>query len=127
MKELKLKIKKEYYNIFKELTDKQAGELIKGMCAYMYDGKPFFTKDAYLKGAFMSIKRDIDEAKQNSVNGKKSAEAYAAKRRAQTVSRLGIVLGSVLSASGNAVKEEAEKQKLPAVSGGRMSTGGGRI
>ena len=30
MKELKLKIKKEYYNIFKELTDKQAGELIKG-------------------------------------------------------------------------------------------------
>ena len=51
MKELKLKIKREYYNIFKELTDKQAGELIKGMCAYMYDGKPFFTKDAYLKGA----------------------------------------------------------------------------
>ena len=127
MKELKLKIKREYYNIFKELTDKQAGELIKGMCAYMYDGKPFFTKDAYLKGSFMSIKRDIDEAKQNSVNGKKSAEAYAAKQRAQTVSRLGIVLGSVLSASGNTAKEEAEKQKSPAVSGGRMSTGGGRI
>lgn len=30
MKELKLKIKRDYYNIFKELTDKQAGELIKG-------------------------------------------------------------------------------------------------
>ena len=51
MKELRLKIKRENYNLFKELTDKQAGELIKGMCAYMYDCKPFFTKDAYLKGA----------------------------------------------------------------------------
>ena len=50
MKELRLKIKRENYNLFKELGDKQAGELIKGMCAYMYDGKPFFTKDPYLKG-----------------------------------------------------------------------------
>ena len=41
MKELRLKIKRENYNLFKELTDKQAGELIKGMCAYMYDCKPF--------------------------------------------------------------------------------------
>lgn len=99
MKELKLKIKREYYNIFKELTDKQAGELIKGMCAYMYDGKPFFTKDAYLKGVFMSAKRDIDEAKQNSVNGRKSAEAYAAKQRAKTIGGLGIVLGSVIASA----------------------------
>ena len=37
MKELRLKIKRENYNLFKELGDKQAGELIKGMCAYMYD------------------------------------------------------------------------------------------
>ena len=35
MKELRLKIKRENYNLFKELSDKQAGELIKGMCAYM--------------------------------------------------------------------------------------------
>ena len=64
MKELRLKIKRENYNLFKELGDKQAGELIKGMCAYMYDGKPFFTKDPYLKGAFMGIKKEIDEASQ---------------------------------------------------------------
>ena len=65
MKELRLKIKRENYNLFKELGDKQAGELIKGMCAYMYDGKPFFTKDPYLKGAFMGIKKEIDEATGN--------------------------------------------------------------
>ena len=59
MKELKLKIKRGHYNLFKELTDKQAGELVKGMCAYMYDGKPFFTKDAYLKGVFMSIHHNV--------------------------------------------------------------------
>ena len=37
--------------------------------------------DNYLKGAFMGIKKEIDEAKQNSLNGKKSAEAYAERQR----------------------------------------------
>ena len=100
MKELRLKIKRENYNLFKELTDKQAGELIKGMCAYMYDCKPFFTKDAYLKGAFMGIKREIDEAKQNSLNGKKSAEAYAERqRRKQAMGEIGAIIGGMLSAA----------------------------
>lgn len=106
MKELKLKIKREYYNIFKELTDRQAGELIKGMCAYMYDNKPFFTKDAYLKGMFMTVKRDIDEAKRNSINGKKSIEAHAAKQRAKAMGGLGIVLGSVIASAEAANDEE---------------------
>ena len=103
MKELRLKIKRENYNLFKELSDKQAGELIKGMCAYMYDCKPFFTKDAYLKGAFlkgafMGIKKEIDEAKQNSLNGKKSAEAYAERqRRKQTMGEIGAIIGGILS------------------------------
>lgn len=106
MKELKLKVKREYYNIFKELTDRQAGELIKGMCAYTYDNKPFFTKDAYLKGMFMTVKRDIDEAKRNSINGKKSIEAHAAKQRAKAKGGLGIVLGSVIASAEAANGEE---------------------
>ena len=100
MKELRLKIKRENYNLFKELGDKQAGELIKGMCAYMYDGKPFFTKDPYLKGAFMGIKKDIDEAKRNSLNGKKGAEVYAEKqRRKQAMGEIGAIIGGMLSAA----------------------------
>ena len=99
MKELKLKIKREYYKIFKELNDRQAGELVKGMCAYMYDNKPFFTKDTYLKGVFMTVKRDIDEAKQNSVNGKKSAEVVAEKRRLEALNRLGMIVGGVLASA----------------------------
>ena len=86
MKELRLKIKRENYNLFKELGDKQAGELI------------IFTKDPYLKGAFMGIKKEIDEAKQNSLNGKKSAEAYAEKqRRKQAMGEIGAIIGGILS------------------------------
>ena len=108
MKELRLKIKRENYNLFKELGDKQAGELIKGMCAYMYDGKPFFTKDPYLKGAFMGIKKEIDEAKQNSVNGKKSAEAWAERRRKEAMANLAAVIGGVIAAAESAAAGEGE-------------------
>ena len=108
MKELKLKIKKEHYNIFKELTDRQASELVKGMCAYMYDNKHFFTKDPYLKGVFMTVKRDIDEAKRNSVNGKKSAEVCAERRRKQAMANLAAVIGGVIAAAESAAKGEGE-------------------
>ena len=107
MKELRLKIKRENYNLFKELGDKQAGELIKGMCAYMYDGKPFFTKDPYLKGAFMGIKKKIDEAKQNSINGKKSAEAYAERQsKKQAMKEVGAIIGGMLSVAESMEKDE---------------------
>ena len=108
MKELRLKIKRENYNLFKELGDKQAGELIKGMCAYMYDGKPFFAKDPYLKGAFMGIKKEIDEAKQNSVNGKKSAEVCAERRRKEAMANLAAVIGGVIAAAESAAAGEGE-------------------
>lgn len=96
MKELRLKIKRENYNLFKELGDKQAGELIKGMCAYMYDGKPFFTKDPYLKGAFMGIKKEIDEARcfQCRTGGKtsspKTLSGYRGCSHSRSVSAAGI-------------------------------------
>lgn len=99
MKELQLKIKREYYNIFKELNDRQAGELVKGMCAYMYDNKPFFTKDPYLKGVFMTVKKDIDVAKNCSINGKKGAEVVAEKRRQEALNRLGMIVGGVLASA----------------------------
>lgn len=99
----KLKIKQDYSNAIKELTDKQAGELIKGLCAYVYDEKPFITKDGYLKGIFMYIKRDLDISKQNSLNGKKGAEK---KRKAQSVGGLGILLGSLALNADDALKAE---------------------
>ena len=43
-----VKIKQEHYGVIKEMTDRQAGEFVKKLCARVYEGKPLFTKDAYL-------------------------------------------------------------------------------
>ena len=93
MAEKNIKFKKEYYELLKELTDKQAGELIKGLCAYAYEQKPFLTKDEYLKGAFLYIKRELDVSEQNRINGKKGADALAEKRRR----RVAVMLGSIMA------------------------------
>lgn len=102
----KLKIKKEYVSLIRELTDKQAGELIKGLCAYAYEDKPFVTKDGYLKGIFLYIKRDIDVAKQNSLNGRKGAEKLAErKRKKAAVNELGVLIGSIAVAADKGKKK----------------------
>lgn len=87
-----LNIKKKHYEVLKELTDKQVGEFIKGVCAYAYDNKPFTTKDKYLEGLFVYVKHALDVAKQNSINGRKGA----VKRKDKSV---GIILKSVLVSS----------------------------
>lgn len=93
----KLKFKKDYYDIIKDLTDKQAGEFIKGVCAYVYEGKPFLTKDEYLKGLFLYIKRELDVSEMNRINGKKGADKLAEiKRRNKSI---GVIIGSVVVAS----------------------------
>ena len=97
--------KKHYDEILKELTDKQAGEFIKGVCAYVYDGKPFITKDEYLKGLFMYAKRMLDISEMNSVNGKKGADKLAEIKRRNKA--LGVIIGSVMVASV-AKKEETD-------------------
>ena len=48
----------------------------------------------------MGIKKEIDEAKQNSLNGKKSAEAYAERqRRKQAMGEIGAIIGGMLTAA----------------------------
>lgn len=99
----KFKFKREYYDLIKELTDKQAGEFIKGVCAYVYEGKPFITKDDYLKGLFLYVKRELDVSEINSVNGKKGAEKrIELSRRQKTID---VLVGSVMAV--NAAKKES--------------------
>lgn len=103
----KFKFKREYYDLIKELTDKQAGEFVKGVCAYVYEGKPFITKDEYLKGLFVYVKRELDVSEMNRVNGKKGADKLAEiKRRDKAI---GVIVGSVLVA--NTAKKESEKRE----------------
>ena len=89
--------KKEFYDLIKDLTDKQAGEFVKGVCGYAFEGKPFITKDEYLKGLFLYGKRELDVSKQNSINGKKGADKRAEAKRCGEV--IGIVLESVMVSS----------------------------
>lgn len=103
----KLKFKREYYDLIKELTDKQAGEFVKGVCAYVYEGKPFITKDEYLKGLFVYVKRELDVSEMNSINGKKGGDKLIEiKRRNKAI---GVIIGSVMVA--NAAKKESEKRE----------------
>lgn len=100
-----INIKREHYDILKELTDKQAGEFVKGVCAYAFEGKPFITKDEYLKGLFMYAKRMLDISEMNRINGKKGADKLAEIRRRERA--VGVIIGSVVVAS--AMKEDAKK------------------
>lgn len=99
MKELPIKLNKKHYNIFKDLTDKQTGELVKGICAYAYEDKPFITRDDYLKGLFMYIKRDIDISRQNSSNGKRAAAVLAERKRNADgmLNGIGVILGKIIA------------------------------
>lgn len=96
MERKNFRFKKDYYNVIKELTDKQAGELVKGLCAYVYEGKPFLTKDEYLKGAFLYLKRELDVSEQNRINGKKGADALAEKKR-RAANNFQMMLGSIVA------------------------------
>lgn len=94
------KFKKEYYNIISELTDKQAGEFAKGICNYAFNNKPFETKDSYLKGAFLYVKKEIDTSRMNSINGKKGGEISAQmqqNRQRKTAFSNGVLTGGFVA------------------------------
>lgn len=54
------KMRSEYNAVFKMLNNEQAGKLIKGTNAYVFDELPFESKDAKVQGAFELLKKDID-------------------------------------------------------------------
>ncbi len=103
-----INIKREHYDMLKELTDKQAGEFVKGVCAYAFEGKPFITKDEYLKGLFLYAKRMLDISEMNRINGKKGADKLAEIKRKERA--VGVIIGSVMVASA-AAKESADKSE----------------
>lgn len=103
----KISIKREHYNIIKELTDKQAGEFVKGVCAYVFEDKSFITKDKYLKGLYLYAKRALDVSKMNSINGKKGADKLAENKRRKKA--VGVIIGSVMIAN-SAKKDSADSE-----------------
>lgn len=96
MKNKNFKFKESYANVIKGMTDKQAGEFIKGICGYAFENKPFITKDGYLKGLYLYIKRELDVSSMNAVNGKKGAEKLAENKRTTNGAKgFGVLIGRV--------------------------------
>ena len=70
MKEKNFKFKKSFGVLVKKMTNRQAGEFIKAVSGYVFDGKPMESKDEYLKGVFLYVQSVLDTAEQNRANGK---------------------------------------------------------
>ncbi len=92
MKNKIVKVTKDYYGFIKEMTDKQAGEFIKAVCERVYEGKPFVTKDNYLKGVYAFVERDLQISAQNSINGKKGADLLAGRKRETVPTNIEVVV-----------------------------------
>lgn len=92
MKNKVVKIKNEYFKAIKQMSDKQIAEFVKGICEYVYEGKPLITKDDFLKGVYMYVQRDLDESAQNSINGKKGAEILAERKRRAVSTNIEVVV-----------------------------------
>ena len=89
MKEANFKFKKSFYTAMSGMTDKQRSEFIRGICEYVFDSKPFQTKDPYLKGVFMYVKKELDDSAQKSLNGRKGGIACAEKKAKRREERIG--------------------------------------
>lgn len=74
------KFKRSYYKAIASLNDRQAGEFVKSVCRYAFDGTPLTSKDPYLKALYLYVQRDFDISKQNSINAKKGVEKRKARK-----------------------------------------------
>ena len=79
MKEENFKFKKSFGALVEKMTDKQAGEFIKAVSGYVFNGKPMESKDGYLKGVFLYVQSVLDTAEQNRANGKIGGAIVAGK------------------------------------------------
>lgn len=87
MKEKYFKFKESFNGIVKDMTDKQAGEFVKGICGYMFNNRPLETKDEYLKGVYLYAKSVLDEQTRNRENGKLGGMVVAEKYKGQRIKR----------------------------------------
>lgn len=70
MKERNFKFRKSFADLVKDMTDKQAGEFIKSVCGYVFDGKPFESKDEYLKGVYLYAQNVLETDARDKANGR---------------------------------------------------------
>lgn len=75
MKEEAFKFKKSYAEAIENMSDRQAGVFIKGMCRYAFLKQPFLSKEKSLQSTFVLVKKLLDEEKFYQEKGKEGAYA----------------------------------------------------
>ena len=80
------KLREQDYKAIQGMTEKEAGQFIKGLCGYAFDGVPMETKDAKIASAYAYAKVALDISAQNRENGKKGGLIMAERIRGKHTS-----------------------------------------
>lgn len=115
------KLREQDYKAMLDMTEKQAGQFIKGLCGYAFDGVPMETKDAKIASAYAYAKTALDVSVKSRENGRKGGLLVAERMRGAKVSPvksfaatevdpMGMLLkGIVLSVAEDAVESKGKK------------------
>ena len=75
------KFNENYAKVIKHLDDKQAGQYVKAISDYAFEGKTYAGKDTAVKTAFVFTKQQIDEDKFYREKGKLGGQKIAERKR----------------------------------------------
>ena len=75
------KFSENYAKVIKHLDDKQAGQYVKAISDYAFEGKTYAGKDTAVKTAFVFTKQQIDEDKFYREKGKLGGQKIAERKR----------------------------------------------
>ena len=81
MKNKFFKFNENYAKVIKHLDNKQAGQYVKAISDYAFEGKTYAGKDAAVKTAFTFTKQQIDEDKFYREKGKLGGQKIAERKR----------------------------------------------
>ena len=81
MKNKFFKFSENYAKVIKHLDDKQAGQYVKAISDYAFEGKTYAGKDTAVKTAFVFTKQQIDEDKFYREKGKLGGQKIAERKR----------------------------------------------
>lgn len=110
------KFNENYANVIKHLDDKQAGQYVKAISDYAFEGKTYAGKDTAVKTAFTLTKQMIDDEKFYREKGRLGGQKIAERKRTddgqiESDTMLKSVIGTVIASellSGMLGKQDEE-------------------
>lgn len=96
------KFNENYANVIKHLDDKQAGQYVKAISDYAFEGKTYAGKDTAVKTAFTLTKQMIDDEKFYREKGRLGGQKIAERKRTddgqiESDTMLKSVIGTVIA------------------------------